>query len=137
MKIDDLRIELERRLDKSKGVKKFSEEVESLIKENKWSKIVFMERTGLDEMTYIRVMGDENLKVRTIIAICVGLELDFETTEHLLKLKGYALSQTDLLHRTYAFLIDKSLCIEDCNELLKAFGFNKKDQLLGTQERIK
>ncbi len=137
MTIDNLRIELERRLKKSLLLKTFNEEVTSLMEEKHWNEVIFTEKTGLDGTTFRRITktSNYNFGMRIVISICIGLQVGFEMTEHLLKLRGLAFSE-DRIHRAYALMIEKSLNIEECNQFLRVCKF-PKEHYLGTQERTK
>ena len=73
---------------------------------------------------------------RVIVAICVGLKLDYAEALELLKLAGYALVLYDKVDYAYHYILQKcnELDIDLCNELLEACGIDRKYQL-GSIER--
>ena len=68
--------------------------------------------------------------IETILAFCIGLGISEEETKHLLCLKGYALSPENPVHCAYMDLLHVyeifGLGVQECNELLKSWGIDKK-----------
>jgi len=116
--------------------KTFQEQISLIMKKKHWNSSVFTEKTGLDYMTYNRVMQGKNLEIKTVISRCLGLKLNIGITQELLKLKGHALSPVDRVHIAYSYLIEnyKNMDIEQANELLSDWGIEKK-HFLGSQSR--
>lgn len=98
------------------------------------SKPHFCNLTGLGEENYRKVESGlkTDPKVRTIVAIGVGLSLDIETVENMLKLAGRSFKDT-LEDRALKFCITglSGQSIEDCNDFLESLGY----ETLGTKER--
>lgn len=87
---------------------------------------------------YYRLKGkDEQPMLATVLSLCVGLSLDTLTAYHLIALAGYALLPGNRLHQLYAYFIENSadLDICECNKFLRDFGYCKKGELLGSQQR--
>ncbi len=98
------------------------------------SKPHFCDLTGLGEENYRKAESGLNTdpKVRTIVAIGVGLSLDIETVENMLKLAGRTFKDTPE-DRALKFCITGLFghSIEDCNDFLESLGYEP----LGTKER--
>ena len=60
---------------------------------------------------------------RTIIALCIALNLVSETAERLLNLKRYTLNCDEPYVRLCKIFLEVSITVEDCNEILKSLGF--------------
>lgn len=82
------------------------------------------ERTGISERQIGRMRNDETKDIcfRTIIALCVALNLVSETAEKLLNLKRYTLNCDDAYVQVCKMFLDVSITVLDCNEMLKSFG---------------
>lgn len=82
-------------------------------------------RTGISERQIGRMRNDEAKDVcfRTIIALCVALNLVSETAERLLNLKRYTLNCDEPYVQICKMFLEVSITVEDCNEILKSFGF--------------
>lgn len=82
-------------------------------------------RTGISERQIGRMRSDEAKDVgfRTIIAICVALNLVSETAERLLNLKRYTLNCDDPYVQVCKVFLEVSITVVECNEILKSFGF--------------
>ena len=82
-------------------------------------------RSHLDDMTISRLKNNKikNQSMRTIIAICVGLDLDLRTSEELLKLAKLALNN-DPECIAYEMILTtfKGCSMDDRNEVLKKLG---------------
>lgn len=98
------------------------------------SKPHFCNLTGLGEENYRKAESSlkTDPKVRTIVAIGVGLSLDIETVENMLKLAGRSFKDTPE-DRALKFCITglSGQSIEDCNDFLESLGY----ETLGTKER--
>lgn len=118
--------------------KSFNEQIKEILKREHWNSKIFRDCTGLDSMTFTRLMNKPDYKpnMRTLVTVCVAVGLDVVNTESLLKSLGLAFSPINRVHRAYLHLIEncKGMSIEDCNEILKSFGIGEKD-LLGTIQR--
>jgi hypothetical protein len=99
-----------------------------------WNSAVFCEKTLLDEKIYSRAKTNHNSNpdTRTIIAICVGLDLDISLTAELLFLAGHALCNS-LEHQAYIFIITEyqGQTIHERNAFLKTFNLEP----LGSKQR--
>ena len=82
-------------------------------------------RTGISERQIGRMRSDEAKDVgfRIIIAICVALNVVSETAERLLNLKRYTLRCDEPYVQVCKMFLEVSITVEDCNEILKSFGF--------------
>lgn len=98
------------------------------------SKPHFCDLTGLGEENYRKAEKGLNNKptVRTIVAIGVGLSLDIDTVDNMLKLAGRSFMDNPE-DRALKFCITglSGYSIEDCNEFLESLGYEP----LGTKER--
>ena len=83
------------------------------------------DKTGISERQIGRMRNDEAKDVcfRTIIALCVALNLVSETAERLLNLKRYTLNCDEPYVQVCKMFLEVSITVEDCNEILKSFGF--------------
>lgn len=62
---------------------------------------------------------------KTVIALCLALELDREEADALLSSAGYSLSRSEDYDLAIAFCIDKKIFnIFDVNEIMLHFGFD-------------
>lgn len=101
------------------------------------SKAHFCELTHLGEEVYRKAKNDvpTNPSLRTIVAIALGLNLNLEITENLLKLAGHAFSKNNE-HKHLKFCIimffQSAHSIDDANEFLKY----KNLKPLGTIQRL-
>lgn len=98
------------------------------------SKPHFCDLTGLGEENYRKAEKGLSNKptVRTIVAIGVGLDLDIDTVDNMLKLAGRSFMDNPE-DRALKFYITglSGHSIEDCNEFLESLGYEP----LGTKER--
>lgn len=98
------------------------------------SKPHFCDLTGLGEENYRKAEKGLNNKptVRTIVAIGVGLDLDIDTVDNMLKLAGRSFMDNPE-DRALKFCITglSGHPIEDCNDFLESLGYEP----LGTKER--
>lgn len=83
------------------------------------------ERTGISERQIGRMRKDEvkDIGFRTIIALCVALNLAMETAERLLNLKRYTLNCDEPYVQVCKMFLEVSITVEDCNEILKSLSF--------------
>ena len=83
------------------------------------------ERTGISERQIGRMRNDEakDIRFRTIIALCVALNLVSETAERLLNLKRYTLNCDEPYVQICKMFLEVSITVEDCNKILKSFGY--------------
>jgi len=103
--------------------------VGALIEQRGWSLTTFRSRSLLDEGHYYKAKrGDASLPTLPILmAICVAMALDMETTELLLGAAGIKLSTAIPLHRAYIYIINylSGEPIAVCNEFLSRLHFNE------------
>lgn len=136
---EKMRADFDRSFEMSLAIhKSFNEQIKEILKREHWNSKIFRDCTGLEPMMFTRLMNKPDYKpnMRTLVAVCVSVGLDIVNTESLLKSLGLAFSPTNRVHRAYLYLIEncKKMSIEDCNEILKSFGIEKKD-FLGTIQR--
>lgn len=141
-------VELSKEMQKKRKNFEQNEEIHKLstVNKNCWSYIYeiiniksvskphFCNLTGLGEENYRKAESGlkTDPKVRTIVAIGVGLSLDIETVENMLKLAGRSFKDTPE-DRTLKFCITglSGQSIDDCNDFLESLGY----ETLGTKER--
>ena len=141
-------VELSKEMQKKRKNFEQNEEIHKLstVNKNCWSYIYeiinikgvskshFCNLTGLGEENYRKAESGlkTDPKVRTIVAIGVGLSLDIETIENMLKLAGRSFKDTPE-DRALKFCITglSGQSIEDCNDFLESLGY----ETLGTKER--
>jgi|GEM_PF-907933 len=115
----------------------FSDIMRKVLEHNEIDAETFDTATKLHENFYsvLKSRGKEICDFRTVITICVGLNLNIDITKKLLKSVGCAFSPTIKLNQAYKFLIEKyqSKDIEACNEILKQLGFGDEKYLLGSR----
>ncbi len=131
----NLRAEFDAQYEESKKYRKtFSERVYEIIQIKKWNSTIFKEKTLLDDMTFSRIKNkpDYTPNLKSVIAICVGLDLDLTVTNELLRLAGHSLT-TSREHKAYSYIIN-AFCgcsIDERNEALEALDVEP----LGTKSR--
>ena len=105
----------------------FSGTLDQLIKWRKATTEKLAEDSLLSPKTIQRMRNDEgqDSKLRTIIAICIGLKLQPELSYDLISKSGYSLKTTVELHLTYSFLLRECYfySIETCNEILVRLNY--------------
>jgi transcriptional regulator with XRE-family HTH domain len=116
--IEDMRLSTKTETD-------FGKMAAELIKHKGYNRKVFSEKTRLSKKTYDRIVHD-NIpapSLRTVMAICIGLNLNLEQSECLLEKAGYKLN-TSFQHTTYHRLLASHIwrSIEECDELLVALA---------------
>jgi hypothetical protein len=114
--------------------KTFWQRAYEIMEAKHWNNAIFCERTLLNEITYSRAKNnyDSLPDIRTVIAICAGLDLDMPMTLELLALAGHTLSNTRE-HQAFGFLITgyKGKGIYDRNQFLESLDL----QPLGSKQR--
>ena len=99
-----------------------------------WNSAVFCELTLLNEMTYSRAKTDSDTipDVRTVMAICAGLDLDISLTIDMLALAGHVFTNSRE-DQAYVFIITsyKGTTIHERNEFLISLDL----QPLGSKQR--
>ena len=80
--------------------------VAELIKEKGWNKKRFCDNTFLDEFVYIRAMSNHKStpNVKTLLAICAGMDLGLSATDTVLGASGFRLGNSKE-HLAYEFII--------------------------------
>lgn len=100
--------------------------------------IQFIDRTGkkdsdiykkalIDRRLFSKIRSNKNYipAKKTVLALCLSLELSREDTDRLLSSAGYSLSRTDDYDLVIAFCIEKNeYNLFDINEVLAHFGFD-------------
>ncbi len=95
----------------------------------------FVDCTGLGRYYYYHFMEEGYIpKMDALIAVSMGLNLDFPTVQSLLMSTKYSFDYTNRVHCAYMFLLThyQGLCIEDCNKILRSLGITNEADLLGT-----
>ncbi|MCL1878387.1 MAG: helix-turn-helix transcriptional regulator [Defluviitaleaceae bacterium] len=84
---------IDRRVDK----KPFWSLAYGIMQARKWNSSIFTERTLLNQSIYSRIKNGQLSKpdIRTVMAICVGLDLDYFRATELLASAGHVLTSTD------------------------------------------
>jgi hypothetical protein len=99
--------------------------VAELIREKGWNKKRFCDKTLLDEFVYARAMSNHKStpNTRTILAICVGMDLSLTTTDTLLGASGFRLNNSKE-HLAFKFILRDmaGLPIEVRNAFLVSIG---------------
>lgn len=102
-------------------------EIQKIRKAKGFSQLELSEKALLNEKTVRRIENGEtnNVKIGTLISICVALELCPYISRQLLFNNGYSLTPNSKLNVLYALIIDEyfKYGIYRCNELLKTNGF--------------
>ena len=105
--------------------KTFWQRAYEIMEANHWNSAIFRERTQLNEKTYRRAKSNYHSipDIRTVIAICAGLDLDIFLTNELLGLAGHTLNNS-LEHQAYGFVITgfHGKTIHERNEFLWALN---------------
>jgi len=101
-----------------------------------WNRAVFCKRSLLDEAIYYKAKrGDDTPpSLHTLMAVCVGMDLDMPATEELLAAAGYKFSKAIPLHRAYMYIIGHlaGQPVHVRNEFLKRLRINE----LGSQNYL-
>ena len=83
---------------------------------------------------------DYKPQLRTVVTICIGLNLEYIESVELLRKAGYILVLARKIDYAYYLLLTKhkhpELTMEDYNQILEGWGFDEKD-FLGSQTRKK
>jgi hypothetical protein len=99
----------------------FHEEMGAILKEKRWNAETFKERTGLDDMTYSRLMTKPHYKFskRVIVNIGLGLELDVWSVKRLLALQGHIMTCDDDVDKAYSYILERGYTdFIFCNKVL-------------------
>jgi len=105
----------------------FSQFAWKLIRHKKVNKQIFADRTLLSDAYFDRIKNNRlktNPDIETVMAICIGLDLDGKIGEELLEKAGHKLnySQLHVIYRKFLYSL-KGYSIYQCNEILEAYGF--------------
>ena len=81
-------------------------------------------KTGISERDIGRMRRDEakDISFRTIIALCIALNLALETAEKLLNLKRFTLNCDESYVQICKLFLAVNVSVEDCNEILTVHG---------------
>ena len=85
------------------------------------------ELTGVSEKTISRICtSDYHPSLETVIALCVGLDIDPYNSINLIHLAGYNLTNSKR-DKAYRFIINCAYCetVYNCNRMLERLGFQK------------
>lgn len=100
--------------------KSLSQRLCGIMDEKHWNVSIFQDNTLLTDGAW-RDAHKENYKptLKTLVSICVGLQLPFKTSEELLRLGGYVLN-TSLEHQAYQCILTEfqGCTIYECNDVL-------------------
>ncbi len=99
-----------------------------------WNTTTFLIKTNLSPMDYTRVQKPEHrFKMPSLVAMGVGLGLDLQEMEEVLRLAGLSFKEGDHKQQAYKYLFSGmyGYPIDKCNEFLEAVHV----QTLGTHER--
>lgn len=139
MDINKICADFKRNFEMSLTIEKtLNEQICDIMKSKHWDIEEFLVNTELDPMTFSRLTKKPNhaFKLKTIITICIALELNAIQTEKLINKIGLTFSPTNRTHAAYVLLLDKfnNIGIKECNKILKELSIPKKDHL-GTNAR--
>jgi len=114
--------------------KTFWQRAYEIMEAKHWNSSIFADKTLLNEIAYSRAKNnyDSIPDIRTVMAICAGLDLDIALTNELLSLAGHTLSNSRE-HQAYGFIITgyKGKSINERNEFLQTLELPP----LGTKQR--
>ena len=81
-------------------------------------------KTGISERHIGRMRRDEakDVSFRTIIALCIALNLALETAERLLNLKRFTLNCDESYVQICKLFLAVNVSVEDCNKILTVHG---------------
>jgi len=97
------------------------------IEKSKLTHASLSEITGISEKTIGRICSSNyHPSLETVIALCVGLNIDPYNSTHLIRLAGYNLTNSRR-DRAYRFIINcaYTATVYDCNRMLERLGFEK------------
>lgn len=103
--------------------------------EEHWYESTFEDKTGLDKMNFSRVQSETHkFTMRPLVAMGVGLGLDLNEMEEVLRLGGMAFTPGDTEQEAYKYLFTAfyQQGIDACNAFLSEIGVTP----LGTQQRL-
>lgn len=103
--------------------------------EENWYEYTFESKTGLDKMNFSRVQGETHkFTMRPLIAMGVGLGLDLQEMQEVLRLGGMTFVDGDKEQEAYKYLFTGfyQQDIETCNAFLTEIGVPP----LGTKQRL-
>jgi len=114
--------------------KQFPQMAYGIMQTQKWNSNIFTRNTLLGEPVYSRIKSGQLLRpdVRTVVAVCVGLDLDTVLAMELLSSAGHVLTDSHE-HHAYFYIIHscRGESIHERNEFLKKVGVTP----LGTKAR--
>ena len=81
--------------------------------------------TGISDRQIGRMRNDEtkDISFRTIVALCVALNLVAESAEKLLNIKRYTLNCDDPYVQVCKMFLETRVTVVDCNDILKSCGY--------------
>ena len=127
--VEELRqklIEFEAQYASHKAVTKtFWQRAFEIMEAKHWNSAIFCMKTQLNDKIYSRAKTNHNSlpDIRTVIAICAGLDLNISLTNELLALAAHTLSNT-IEHQAYAYIITRfyGKTIHERNNFLSALN---------------
>lgn len=81
---------------------------------------------GVETISRMRNRSDYEPKLKSVVAICIGLNLPPMVSNKLIELSGYSLRNTTDEHMFYSVLLagSSSFTVGECNELLVENGYS-------------
>ena len=81
---------------------------------------------GVETISRMRNRSDYEPKLKSVVAICIGLKLPPMISNKLIELAGYSLRNTTDEHMLYSVFLagSSSFTVEQCNELLVEKGYS-------------
>lgn len=118
--------------------KTFREHIIQLFSEKGINKENIEEKTGLSLSMYRKLIKTDFMPdMKTVISICVGLELDMAMVETLLDSLAVKFNRNNKKNYAYQYIVTNYTGedINSCNEILKILGL-KGRELLGSTENM-
>lgn len=110
----------------------FSERLLQMIDERGFSDVEVYKRANLDRKLFSKIRSDKHYQPSkpTVMAFCISLRLDLDTSKNLLATSGYALSKSSMLDMLFEYYMTLGAYnVFEFNELL----FHYKLPTLGTK----
>jgi hypothetical protein len=117
------REEFQKSLQKHRRINKTFPELVILLMEDKhWNSVIFKEETMLGDAEYSKIINkkDKEWSLRTVMAICIGLQTDQLTAEQLAKSAGHTLNGSSKECCAYSFMLTQHWTIDECNTFLES-----------------
>lgn len=129
---DDIELAMElysREIERDFNTLTFNEECKLLIEEKGWNYEEFLTNTGLSRNIFSQIKNEKDSRFMNYIAlaIIVGLDLEINKAEELYRKAGYSIKDDDE-GKAHRIILSTHLCIDDANEFLSNYGFQKLGQ---------